>query len=47
MLYMLPSVNDYTSHLQDVTTVKLAVKHILLACQLNFFGVVQQLQHNN
>jgi len=23
---MLPSANDYTSHLQDVTTVKLAIK---------------------
>jgi len=23
---MLPSANDYTSHLQDVTTVKLVVK---------------------
>jgi len=23
---MLPSLNDYTSHLQDATTVKLAIK---------------------
>jgi len=23
---MLPSANDYTSHIQDVTTVKLAIK---------------------
>jgi len=24
---LLPSANDYTSHLQDATTVELAVKH--------------------
>jgi len=39
----LPLVNDYTSHLKDVTTVKL----ILLACQLKIIRVVLQAQHNN
>jgi len=36
--------NSYTSHLQDVTTVKL----VLLACQLKIIiRVVLQPQHNN
>jgi len=36
-------VNDHTSHLQDVTTVKL----VLLACQLKIIRVVLQLQGSN
>jgi len=44
---MLPSANDYTSHLQDATTVKLASCHqtILLACQLKINRIVFQPQH--
>jgi len=44
---MLPSANDYTSRLQDATTVELAIKQFLLACQLKIIRVVLQLQHNN
>jgi len=43
MLFMLPSVNDYTSHLQDATTIKL----VLLACQLKIIRAVLQAQHYN
>jgi len=34
---MLPSVNNYMSHIQEVTTVELAIKHILFASQLKKF----------
>jgi len=44
---MLPSANDYTSHLQDVTTVELTIKTMLSAYQLEIIRVMLQLQHNN
>jgi len=41
------SVN-YTSHVQDATTVELAIKTVLLACLLKIIiTVVLQLQHNS
>jgi len=39
----LPSANDYTFRLQDVTTIEL----VLLVCQLKIIGIVLQLQRNN
>jgi len=41
---MLPSSNIYTSHLQDATTVELAIKMLLLVCQLK---IIRVLQHSN
>jgi len=43
---MLPSSNDYMSHLQDVITVQLTIKQFV-ACQLEIMRVVLQSQHNN
>jgi len=44
--FMLPSSNDYMSHLQDVITVQLTIKQFV-ACQLEIMRVVLQSQHNN